>query len=81
MDLYREVLQTGDLERQKELMGQILDIAAEQFYVMGISTEADGYGIVKNDFRNVPDSMFASFRWPSPGSTNPETYFWDQSGD
>jgi peptide/nickel transport system substrate-binding protein len=81
MDLYREVLQTGDLERQKELMGQILDIAAEQFYVMGISTEADGYGIVKNDFRNVPDSMFASFRWPSPGSTNPETYFWDQSSD
>lgn len=81
MDLYREILATGDLERQQELMAEILAIAADQFYVMGISTEALQYGIVKNDFRNVPSTMFSSFRWPTPGSTNPETYFWDQSGN
>jgi peptide/nickel transport system substrate-binding protein len=79
MDLYRQLLTTGDLDLQGELMREILEIAADQFYVMGISTEPMGYGIVKNNFRNVPDQMFISFRWPSPASTNPETYFWDTS--
>lgn len=78
MELYSQLEATGDPERQAELMREILDIAVEEFYTMGISTEGDRFGIVKNDFRNVPDTMFFSYRWPAPGPTNPEQYFWDR---
>jgi peptide/nickel transport system substrate-binding protein len=56
-------------------MLQILDIAADQFYFMGISTEAAGYGVVRNNFHNVPATMPESWQYPTPAPTNPEQYF------
>ncbi len=73
--LYDDILKTGDGDKQIELMKQVLDIAADQFLVMGIAFEADGYGIVSTDFRNVPENMPASWIYPTPGPTNPEQYY------
>lgn len=56
-------------------MKRILDIAAETFWAIGISLPVGGYGIVKNNFHNVPASMPDSFVYPTPGPTNPEQYF------
>ena len=38
MELYRELTRDSDPAKQKELMKQILDIAADEFYAIGIST-------------------------------------------
>ncbi len=76
LDLYDQILNTGDGDKQIDLMKQVLDIAADQFMVMGIAFEANGYGIVKDDMRNVPKNMPASWIYPTPGPTNPEQYYW-----
>lgn len=75
--LYRQVLQTSDPDRQNALMRQILEIAAEQFQVIGIHSVPVGYGIVKPDFHNVPPLMFSAAFYPNPAPTNPCQYFID----
>ena len=57
------------------VMKEILAIAKDQFYVIGISASPPGYGIVKNNFHNVPESMIGSWQYPDPAPTNPEQ-FW-----
>ena len=73
--LYDELRQTADTTRQQELMRQILQIAAEQFYVFGVTLPRDGYGIVANRIRNMRKSMPNSWGYPTPAPTNPEQYF------
>ena len=75
MDLYNQLKATADPDAQNKLMTQILDIAADQFYTVGISLPANGYGIVKNNFHNVPDTILASYLYPNPGPTNTFTYY------
>lgn len=76
MELYQELQATADPDRQTDLFMQILDIAADQFYVIGISLEANGYGIVKNNFHNVPPSMpSAGWAYINPAASEPPQYF------
>lgn len=73
--LYKELLATGDEAQQIELYKQILDIAQEEFWVMGIGTYGPGYGIVNNNMRNVPQTMPHAWLFPTPAPTKPEQYF------
>lgn len=75
MELYDQIKATGDLDLQNELMKEIIEIAKERFYVIGISSSPPGYGIVRNNFRNVPMSMPGSWQYPTPAPTNPEQYW------
>lgn len=75
MDLYNQIVQTGDSTKQDALMKQILTIAKDQFYAIGLSTPVNGYGILRNDFHNVPQSMFGAWLYPNPGPANPEQFF------
>lgn len=75
MDLYNRLSGTVDEAEQAELMAEILTISAEEFYLIGTVKDPTGYGVVKNNFRNVPDSMLDSWMYPDPGPTNPEQYF------
>jgi len=75
MELYNQLKATVDQEQQNELMRQILDIAADQFYSIGIALPGNGYGIVKTNMHNVPAVMPASFAYPNPGPTNTDTYY------
>ncbi len=75
MELYQELSATADEAKQIQLMKQILDIAADQFWVIGISRPIRGYGIVRNDFHNVPKVMPGAWLYPNPGPTNPPQYF------
>lgn len=52
---------------------QILDIAADQFYSIGISSYPNDFGIVKNTMHNVPSPMHGTL--VTPGPTNPEQYY------
>lgn len=73
--LYKKLLATGDPAEQKTVMGEILENAADQFLVFGVSLPPDGYGIVKNDMVNTMDVMPNSFGWPTPGPSRPEQFF------
>jgi peptide/nickel transport system substrate-binding protein len=74
-ELYQQIRITADPAKQDELMSQILAIAEEEFWAIGTVTWAPSYGIVQNNFKNVPATMFEAENWPSPGPTNPEQYF------
>ena len=74
-ELYKQLLATADLARQQEIMAQILEQAADQFLVWGVSLPPDGYGVVKNDMVNTMPEMPQSFGWPTPGPSRPEQFF------
>jgi peptide/nickel transport system substrate-binding protein len=76
MELDWEIQREADPEVQKEHFREILQIAKEQFYVIGIASAGDGYGIAKNNLRNVveyPDSWL----YLTPGPINIPTWYYD----
>jgi len=77
MELYDKLLTTPDIEDQYELMREILKIAQEQFWGIGLYVPGPGYAIVKNKFRNVPQKYWGSWLYPNPGPLNPYHFFWD----
>ena len=56
-------------------MKEILQAAADAFYVFGVSLPPDGYGVVKNNIGNFTRTMLNSFGWPTPAPTMPEQYY------
>jgi peptide/nickel transport system substrate-binding protein len=78
MDLYDRVQATIDPERQREMFMQILRIAQEQFYVIGLVLPAVGYNIVQDKLHNVPKSVPEAWLYPDPGPARPEQFFVDQ---
>jgi len=79
MELYDQLRATSDPAEQQRLFMEILDIAAEEFYVMGVTLPAATYAVVKNDFQNVPATMPYAWLYPMPAPTNPEQYFWSDA--
>ncbi len=76
MALYDQIRVTPDEGKQIELVKQIMEIAADQFYAMGLALPPNSYGIVKNNMKNVPAKMyFTGGPWLNPAATNPQQYF------
>lgn len=75
LSLWRELNMTNDPQRQAEVMTEILEMATEDFSVIGITLAEGWFGIVKNDFHNVPRVMPRSWIYPDPAPTNPPQYF------
>jgi peptide/nickel transport system substrate-binding protein len=76
MELYSRIQSTTNTEEQRRLLRQILEIAAEEFYVIGVALPDLGYGIVNQDLRNVPSTIpDAGFNFPCPGPANPCQFF------
>jgi peptide/nickel transport system substrate-binding protein len=73
--LYKDLMATADPAQQTAKMAQILENAADQFLVFGVSLPPDGYGVVKNNMVNVLKTMPNSFGWPTPGPARPEQFF------
>jgi peptide/nickel transport system substrate-binding protein len=74
-DLYNQLIEAPDAAQQTKLMKQILKISKDQFYAIGISLPTDGFGIVKNNFHNVPATMPSAWTYPNPAPTNPCQYY------
>jgi peptide/nickel transport system substrate-binding protein len=74
-ELYNGVRQSSDPARQQELMAEIIQIAADEFYVFGITLPLNGYGVVSNRIHNVAETMPNSWGYPTPAPTNPEQYY------
>lgn len=75
MELYDRIKQTTDADEQHDLAMQILDIAREEFYSIGISRETGGYGIVHNRVGNAPEETFFDGDWPYPAGNNLAQFF------
>ncbi|MEZ4834954.1 MAG: hypothetical protein R2873_23700 [Caldilineaceae bacterium] len=77
-ELYDMVKATADPDLQREYMNEIIDIAIDRFYTIGIGIETPAYGVVSNKMHNVPDAMPESWNYPDPFPTNPSTYWLEQ---
>ena len=66
---------TIDVEEQKRLVREILEIHKDQMHTIGICTAPPEVVVVKNGFRNVPEEAVSDWPLLSPGNTNPEQYF------
>lgn len=76
IEIYRsKVIPAIDTDDIYAGMREIIKIAADEFWTMGISLPADPYAIVKNGFRNVPEDMWLAFKCPYPAVTNVCQYF------
>jgi peptide/nickel transport system substrate-binding protein len=75
MALYDQLQAAGDAKEQQAIMKQILQGAADIFYVFGVSQIPPGYGIIKNNMGNFTKTMPNSFGWPTPAPTAPEQFY------
>ncbi|UXN75161.1 hypothetical protein N8D56_09850 [Devosia sp. A8/3-2] len=56
-------------------MKQILTIGQENFPVIGVSLPGDTYYIAKNNMRNIPQTMFAAYLFPTPAPYDPFQWY------
>ncbi|MFD1717588.1 ABC transporter substrate-binding protein [Georgenia deserti] len=75
LELYGELLRTPDQQGQIDLMAQITDIAAEQFYCMGVALREREYGVAATRVRNIPSSTVNGWLYAGMMPANPQQYF------
>jgi peptide/nickel transport system substrate-binding protein len=75
MDLYRQIVQTTDVDRQNSLMKEILAIAQEEFWCMGITLPSNEVGVTSNRMGNTPALSPASASYPDPAPLNVSQFF------
>lgn len=73
--IYDQIQVTVDPDERDALVRQMLEIGAEQFWAIGITKYYEGYGIVKNNFKNVPPVLWQWHISSSPAQTHPEQYY------
>ena len=78
-ELFETLKATPDDAKQKEIMRQILEIAADEFWDIGIMHYYHSYGIIKNNFKNVPKEVWAWHLCNSPAQTMPEQYYFEKA--
>jgi peptide/nickel transport system substrate-binding protein len=75
IELYRQMLASGDQQTQDDLMRQIMEIAVEEFYCMGIALRKREYGIVAGELRNTPKVAITGWLHANLMPENPQAYF------
>ncbi|MHA6729233.1 ABC transporter substrate-binding protein [Devosia sp. A369] len=76
--LYDQIKGTSDPDKQAALFQQILDIAADQFYQIGVSTAINSFAVVGNTLGNVPEDTPVGWIHPDPGTLNTEQFYFKQ---
>jgi peptide/nickel transport system substrate-binding protein len=73
--LYRQVLQAPTYDQRIELMGQVLQTAADNFWVIGISSASSSYRPLSARLGNVPESWVNGWNPGGPAIAFPEQWF------
>lgn len=73
--LYQQVLQAPTSEQRIELMRQVLQTAADNFWVIGISSPTDGYRPLSSRLGNVPESWVGGWNPGGPAIAFPEQWY------
>ena len=77
MDLYNQVRAEADPEKRADLFNQVLAITKEQFPVIGVSLMPNSYSIVRNNLKNVPETMFNAWLFPTPAPMDPVVWYFE----
>ena len=78
MAIYREkVFASTDQKVQYEGIREIIEIARDEFWTMGVSLPGAPFAVVSNRLHNVPgdDKMWLAFKAPYPAVTNMTQYY------
>jgi peptide/nickel transport system substrate-binding protein len=75
-ETFNKVKSSPTFEEQISVMNELLQMSADDFFCIGISTMPAGYGIVKNNMQNVPASLINSWSYPTPAPVNTFTFFY-----
>lgn len=73
--LYDAFKKEADQEKALGLFRQIHQIAADEFEIIGITLAPNLVGVVNKNLRNVPRRLPASWMYPDPGPTLPQSWF------
>lgn len=74
-DKYKEIRAAATPEKQEELMFDMLDMQAEQFFTVGMIHTDPVFGIARNNVRNVPDPLPISGQLWFPAPYTAQMYF------
>jgi peptide/nickel transport system substrate-binding protein len=74
MQLFDQARSTADLEKRAALMKEVFDLAADAFETIGVCLAVGGFGVIKNNLRNVPETQPDSWTWPNPGPALPQQF-------
>jgi peptide/nickel transport system substrate-binding protein len=72
---YDDALLAPSYDAQVKAVNEMLQMAADLFPNIGISTPADGYGVAKNNLKNVPDRMITDFTYTDPFIARPYAWY------
>lgn len=72
---YNEVLSAATPEDQKSKMEAFLDLAAEQFFLVGLVQNDPPFGIARNNVKNVPDPLPIAGQLWYPAPYTAQMYF------
>lgn len=74
--LYDAYKAEADQAKALDIFREIHNIAADELEVIGISLAPNLVGVVNEKLRNVPAAIPASWMYPDPSPTLPQTYFY-----
>ncbi len=79
LDMYTQLRAEPDVDRQRQIMTQILASVRDQFIGIGIAAPIKSYGIISNRTQNFPKDNVMShgtvWVYMDPAPTNPSQYF------
>jgi peptide/nickel transport system substrate-binding protein len=78
-EIYTLLPQAVTPEEQAALFEELLQIAADEFYSIGLSLPSGEYFVANNALQNVPEPLLRGWLYPGPGPANFETFYIDQS--
>ena len=79
--LYDEAIKTTNPAKRLTLAKEIIRLHSENLWTIGtvgLAPATMGIGVVKNNFRNVPEKALSDVTLNSPSNTHPEQYFFEK---
>jgi len=70
MELYDQIKAVPNEAKQKDMLMQLLDMAADQFWSIGSVLESLSFGIATDRLKNTPKSLPRSWIYPTPAPCN-----------
>ena len=74
-EIYDEIKLSADVQKRHELMGKILDIHAENLWIIGGLSELPEPVIVSPRAGNIPKEVITDWLFMSPGNAHPEQFY------
>jgi peptide/nickel transport system substrate-binding protein len=78
IELYERVLQAPTSEERLELMAQVLQNAADNFWVLGISSPNSSYRPLSASLANIPDTWVGGWNPGGPAIVKPEQWYFTE---